>query len=587
MPFPWQFSCSRQDAPVPQILRVSTVDPQEPISAPVAPPARFRQPLRSAAAVAILCVASVLAAGRGMTNEGAVTLDGDMPRYLMNGVYFLDVLRDEPWTRLIDYTRHYFARYPALSLGHHPLVPAVAQVPFHWLFGVSVFAGRAMIATFLMMAAVAWFALIRRRYGDATALMSALLLVTAPIIVGLSHSVLSEIPTLALIIVALYWLDRFCATESPRHAAAFVIAAVLSAYSKQFAVFMLPVYLAYFVWVKGFRRLLAADILYSCLAIIVLILPLVPLTMRMSRFNLAVVTEWAPDELAGESRLSRFLFYPNELWRSQVTVPLLILSIVSMVASAVRRDRRAMLFALWIALLYVQLTAIGWQDTRFSIYWIPAFCLFAASAPSVVAARWWRALMTAAVVLTVGYQGILAAGKKPAGAEGYEEAARYVVEHPKGDTVLYSASVDTGFFVLFVRKHDTARQTVVLRADKLLTTSQLMQLNLEDRIKRPEEIDRILREFGVGYVVIEETAYPAGPLEWLREETQSAAFTLQRRIPLRSTDPRLSGVSLGVYEYRDHQPADASAVLSMNIPLIGDSIAVPLRDLLARGKGRW
>jgi hypothetical protein len=553
-------------------------------------PARvpFRRRVRSWLATAILCAAAILAAGRGMTNESAVTLDGDMPRYLMNGVFFLDVLRDMPVTRLIDYTRHYFARYPALSLGHHPLVPAVAQVPFHWLFGVSVFAGRAMIAAALIVAALVWFALIRRHYDETTALTSSLLMVTTPIVVGISHSVLSEVPTLTLIIVALYFLDRFCATEARRHLAAFAVAVVLSAYSKHFAVLMLPVYLAYFVSVKGVRRLLAADVLYSCLFIILLILPLVPLTLRLSRFNLAVVTEWAPDELASEDPLSKYLFYLNELWQTQTTVPLVILSVASMIGAAVRRDRRALLFALWIAFFYVQLMAVGWTDTRFSFYWIPAFCLFAASAPHVVNIRWARVALTAAVVLTIGYQArVVAIGQTPAGAEGYEEAARYVVEHPKGDTVLYSAGVDSGFFVFFVRKHDTARRTVVLRADKILTTSQLAQLNLEDRIKHPEEIDRILREFGVAYVVLEETDYPAGPLDWLRQQTQSDSFALRRRIPVRSTDPRLRGVSVAVYEYRAHTPADPSAVLSMSIPLIGDSIAVPLRDLIEPQKGSW
>ena len=59
-------------------------------------------------------------AGRD-TSEGTISLNGDMPRYLMNGVYVLDLVRDRPFSSLdtlIEYTELYYGRYPALSLGH-------------------------------------------------------------------------------------------------------------------------------------------------------------------------------------------------------------------------------------------------------------------------------------------------------------------------------------------------------------------------------------------------------------------------------------------------------------------------------------
>ena len=38
----------------------------------------------------------------------------------------------------LRYAQHYFARYPALSLGHHPILLPVTLVPFYAIFGVSV-----------------------------------------------------------------------------------------------------------------------------------------------------------------------------------------------------------------------------------------------------------------------------------------------------------------------------------------------------------------------------------------------------------------------------------------------------------------
>src|SRR5439155_766790 len=61
------------------------------------------------AAVGILGIAL---ASRGLTDEGAVSLDGDMPHYLMNGVFTHDLLQDLPLRAPLQYAQLYYARYP-------------------------------------------------------------------------------------------------------------------------------------------------------------------------------------------------------------------------------------------------------------------------------------------------------------------------------------------------------------------------------------------------------------------------------------------------------------------------------------------
>ena len=68
-----------------------------------------------------------------MTNEASVMLSGDMARYAMNGVFMRDLIADGgAWTAgdLKTYAERYYARYPALSLGHHPPLVSAAVVPF-------------------------------------------------------------------------------------------------------------------------------------------------------------------------------------------------------------------------------------------------------------------------------------------------------------------------------------------------------------------------------------------------------------------------------------------------------------------------
>jgi len=78
-----------------------------------------------------LCVVIVILTTKNITKEDTIYLQGDMSRYVMNGVYFHDLVKDFPINNIIDYTYKYFARYPALSLGHHPFLLGIAYL---WYF---------------------------------------------------------------------------------------------------------------------------------------------------------------------------------------------------------------------------------------------------------------------------------------------------------------------------------------------------------------------------------------------------------------------------------------------------------------------
>ena len=172
----------------------------------------YRCSAKSGIYIALLCIVILLLSTKGIRDEGTVSLQGDMPRYLMNGVYFYDFLRDLPLTHPLTYTYQYFARYPALSLGHHPLLLSIAEVPFYAIFGISVFSGRLTILGFMLLAGIVWFLLIKSLYAENIAFFSALLFSTTPFIVHFSRVVMSEIPALALIIVSMYFFHQYIQT---------------------------------------------------------------------------------------------------------------------------------------------------------------------------------------------------------------------------------------------------------------------------------------------------------------------------------------------------------------------------------------
>ena len=184
--------------------------------------------VRTTAAALVLIVIGLAVSTKNLSQEAAVSLQGDMPRYLMNGVYFHDVIKDQPWRRLLDYTREYYARYPALSIGHHPVLLPLAESAAFSVAGISVRSARGVIVLSLIACALGMFALLRTVYGDWLAMVSSLLLITSPIIVGFSRVVLSEMLTVTLVVMSVVAYHRYCERGTRLWLTAFVAAVAAS-----------------------------------------------------------------------------------------------------------------------------------------------------------------------------------------------------------------------------------------------------------------------------------------------------------------------------------------------------------------------
>ena len=533
---------------------------------------------------ALACAAvAAAAASVGVTDEGYVSTSGDMPRYLMNGVFMLDLLRDHPFgslDSLIEYARLYYARYPALSIGHHPLLVSVADVPSYALFGVSVLAGRLPVIIFFAAGTLYLYKLVSEWYDEWAGAAAALALATSPLLVHLSQGVMSEPPAVALLIMAAYCLHRHCVTGTRRALVLFVLCAGASVWAKQLALAAFPSFALYAGARLGVRRLFSRDLMLAAVALVGIVAPLVPLTLAMSPDNVDIVAYGPQGAAVGENWL--LIRALADALFTQFAAPMAAVAIAGAVAVAYRRGPEAWLVFPWIA----GVSAAVFLGTRFievprySLFWVPAWAavigaLFGGSRPL-------RLAVAAIVAALVGVQVSGLADSRLPGAGGYEAAARYVVDHPYGSTVLFSGDVDSGFFVFFVRKHDEARRLVVLRADKILTTSRLGNPAVEDRIERPDAIRPILAELGVGYVVIEDRPSESKVLEWLRSELTSDAYVERLRVPIESTDRRLRGTDLVVYQVRNTPNHASDARVEVRLPVISAEVDVALADLVNR-----
>lgn len=536
---------------------------------------------------ALGCVlVAAAAASVELGNEGYVSTFGDMPRYLMNGAFIFDLVRDRPFDSIdsvIEYARFYYARYPALSIGHHPVLVSAADAPSFALFGVSVVAGRLPVIAFFAIGTLYLYRLVAEWYDEWAGAAAALALATSPLLVELSQGVMSEPPAVALLIVATYYLHRYRTDGSRRALVAFVLCAGASVWAKQNAVALLPAFAVYVAAHVGLRRLLARDLLIAGAALAAIVAPLIPITLAMSPHNVSIVRYGATAAAAGGENWQLVRELAQAL-TVQFVGPLAFVAALGAIVMVGRRRPEAWLVVPSIACVAAMIV-FGTRFTqveRYSIFWLPAWAMAIGALVGLVQGHPWRAGVIVLVAAVLGLQGSAAARVRLPGAGGYEAAAKYVVDHPHGSTVLFCGDVDSGFFVFFMRKHDVERRWVVLRADKVFTTSQLLASAVEDRIDRPEAIRPTLAQLGVGYVVVEDRPSESTVLNWVRSELQSDAYAEQLRIPFESVDRRLKGTDLLVYKVQDATAPAPGARVNARLPVVSAEVDVPLADLLAR-----
>ncbi len=91
---------------------------------------------------------------------------------------------------------------------------------------------------------------------------------------------------------------------------------------------------------------------------------------------------------------------------------------------------------------------------------------------------------------------------------------------------------------------------------------------------------QILNDYSVRYVVIEGTKARLRVLEWLSEEVISEKFDLIEKYFLQSSENKINNIPVSIYEYKEHTPTKDGITLKIIIPLMGETIEVPINDFV-------
>lgn len=523
----------------------------------------------------------------------------DDARHAMDGVFILDFIRDFPVFNSYDYITQYYTKYPALGIGVYPPLFALVEAIFFGLFGISVTTAKITILFFAVIALIYWFRLIRLIFDEKIAFYSTLLLITTPLIVEWSRAVMLEIPTLALIIMSVYFFYGFIELKKPRQGYYLIMSTVAAIYTKQTAIFLIPVFFFYMIFSKKHKMLISKNVIMICLSLFALVLPLAIVTFKYGSSNISQVVDIRPfNEPLLELLYYHWTYYPVSFFSNNK--PLLLLSIFTFFLLMKRkRLHKIVLFLAWILGFYLLFSYIASKDLRYFCYCLPPFTLFSALIINEIPYRL-RKVSPASILLICLciYQFVISLNLYNPSISGYEEAAQYIMKN-KEDTVFFQGTgVGTGSFVFNIRQLDTERKMVVFLGDKILASSALYPNHtLVEHVKDRDDVYSLLKAYGSKYYVIDEFAdYNINAYKMLRDVLASGNYTLVKKIDKKTSKEKLKGAILIYKLDEEHTKAHTYLqnplpevgpdseklkrnVIHMRLPIVGTEITVPLGNL--------
>lgn len=508
----------------------------------------------------------------------------DADRLLMDGVFVLDFLRAMPLDRVVDFTKEYYAQYPALSIGYRPPLFPFVEAVFNGVFGVNTWSSRLAIVAFAIGGISAWYALVKRVYDCKTAFWSAMLLATTPYLVQWGWYTMGEIPMLAMAMMTAYFFYRYSESQAAKYLYLTTIFFCLTAWTKQTSIFLglwFVAYLAYRGQLLSFFKRKESWIAIGIAAL--LLIPLALITLWLGDLNIqqsvgSTAISGTPSRLSVDNLLVLW----STLGVYHLALPVLVLSVCGIALSIVKRDRRAIFFGLLIVSTYVFFSFIAGKNPRYAIFWIPAFTVFAALLAFYPSSKAVRMVATGALALAVLANVIQAYRMQPQYATGYDQAAAFVLQNSRSPTVFFDG-YNNGYFTYFMRAADGERSMHVLRADKLLSSSAINpNIWLEVHARSDADIQRMLDEFGIDLIVVEDRDVSGIEIhQRFRQFLQTPRFQRLASIPVHSNRNNLRGQRLSVYRYLEAKPMTAEYLI-LKLPVVGQEIKIPLRKFAAR-----
>ena len=507
----------------------------------------------------------------------------DESRHAMDGVFFLDLGRDLPWRDPYRYALEYFATYPALALNWYPPFFAGIEALFFAVFGISEFTARLTVMGFALLGGLAWYAWVKPIWGRGPAILSFVLFFSMPSVVTWTRSVMLEVPAVAMMVLSILGFERYLQRPNYTSAVAsgFLVASTLLL--KQGTIFLLPTLLFYGILSGRGRLLWRPQAAAAYLIVGVAVAALAVHALKFGTVGLGATVGNLHESAHGAPPLwsaSRWLLYVREVWQVG-GLTFTSLAIVGAAHLALgKRQPEDWLAVCWLASWYLTVTLLfGVPDNaaRYTMYALPPLALVACRPLYSLQFRGPASLAGGYFLLggVVLWNLTVALAEKHPHVSGYRDAAEYVLAQADPGVTLFAGKHD-GNFIFNVRRMDPNRETVTLRADKVLVSMAVHKyFGTTSHVKTADDILDLIDRYGVGTIVIEKPDIVRLPeFELLAGTLNGPQFELLAEMPLDTNLAEYAGLTLQIFRYLDKKQR-SSGKLVIPLPHMGLDIELP------------
>ena len=518
-------------------------------------------------------------------SKGELFYNNDETRHAFTGVFIRDLISDLPLNPL-QYTYEYYAQYPALGIIHWPPFFYFVESIFYFIFGISVVSGRMAVLFFALIGIIFWYKLVLKMHNKNIAFFSAIILLTSQPILSFSKLVMLEIPALTLSIITIYYFYSYIIDCRRRDIYLCSIFFALSILTKQSAIFLPILFVIYLVIYKKIDMFLKKEVLISIGIFAILIIPYNIIVYNATFSSVSKdLFQGTTDHAGSLFNLDTYLYYVKAL-PGQVGWVMLVLFVLS-ILQIFRKNEviKNSLPLIWIVVCYAIFTVISQKAPRYIIFWIPPILLLAVCFIDSITLTIRKITVSVLILTVISISQVVYALKieKPY-INGYEKAAKYVLEKTDNEIVLFDGYLNANF-IFFIRQYDVDRKVVVFRGSKMLYATNIYpEYGISYNAIHQQDIIKIIEDYGIKYIVVEDKIIQDIKIKRVLRSLlkDRSKFKLVNTVNIDSNIAKYKDMKLLIYEYKKNVKRVKSNIELKMHTLGGKDINIDSENLLER-----
>jgi Dolichyl-phosphate-mannose-protein mannosyltransferase len=436
----------------------------------------------------------------------------DEPAHYMSGLLFHDYVKAGLPTSPIRFAENFYLHYPYLAIGHWP--PGFYALEGLWMLGFSTSRVSIMFLMAFITAGLAFstFLVTSRVWTAASAAITAVLLISMPVVQSYAGMVMADTLLALLSFWAVHVFGEYVRSERPRYAVWFAILSTAAILTKANGFLLAAVPIFTILLTRRFGILKRLTLWLSAAFVAAMCLPWHVATMHMM-----IPTFGATASLKFITLSSAF--YIRMLVESLGPVGI-VLSLIGLIAIFLRPRFMRVADPRWAAQAALGLSYFVFYcglpagiETRYLIVLLPTALLFANVGAETISRMLRhfgkaRPAQTGVLAIAAIFFFLFSFTFPSKASYGFQHAADAIAAANPARKAVALVSTEThfgeGIFTseMAMRKGSTGEETV-LRASKVLADDNWNGTAYIPRYKNAEQLDRCIEEAGVGYLVLD------------------------------------------------------------------------------------